>query len=173
MKKVILSALALLLIMAGYSRASAQGASISADDTRASLDISKNIIKLISALAKDFSDVKGDLITKTDDGTSVYGVNSMDAMMADNQYVMIKSGGAAYYIANYTGDAKKLTMSFAAFTGGVTTLTNADGNFVITQDKEKSTDEKLVYIMSVKGTKVGSYTMEAKKTEGTLIIGFL
>jgi hypothetical protein len=64
-------------------------------------------------------------------------------------------------------------MSFAAFTGGVTTLTNADGNFTITQDKEKSTSDKLIYYMSVKGTKVGSYTMESNKNEGTLIIGFL
>ena len=166
-------AIAILLICGGYTNAIAQGSTVSADDTRASLEIARNIIKLISALPKDFSDVKGVLVTKTDDGTTVYGVNNMDVMMADNQYIMIKSGGAAYYIANYTGDVKKLTMSFAAFTGGVTTLTNADGNFIITQDKANSTDDKLVYIMSVKGTKVGSYTMEAKKSEGTMIIGLL
>jgi hypothetical protein len=173
MKRVILILAALSLTAANGSDIYAQSSTVSADDTKASLEISKNIIRLISALAKDFTDVRGDLITKTDDGTSVYNVNNMATMMADNQYVMVKSGGAAYYIANYAGDAKKLTMSFAAFTGGVTTLTNADGNFVISQDKEKSTSEKLVYIMAIKGTKVGSYTMEAKKTEGTLIIGFL
>jgi hypothetical protein len=173
MKKALMFAITILLMCGNYTNAIAQGSTVTADDTRASLEISKNIIRLISALAKDFADVKGELVTKTDDGTSVYGVNNMDAMMADNQYVMIKSGGAAYYIANYTGDAKKLTMSFAAFTGGVTTLTNADGNFTIAEDKEKSTADRLVYIMSVKGTKVGSYTMEAKKSEGTMIIGFL
>ena len=170
MKKIIFPLVAISLFCTFHFNAAAQ---INADDTKASLEISRGIIKLIGALAKDFEAVKGDTLTKTADGTTVFSVNGMDAMLADNHYVMIKSGGAAYYIANYTGDTKKLTMSFAAFTGGVTTLTNADGNFIITQDKEKSTDEKLVYIMSVKGTKVGSYTMESKKNEGTLIIGFL
>ena len=173
MKNIIRVFFSLCLLTGTNFSSNAQGVPDAADDTRASLDISRGIIRLISSLAKDFGDVKGVELTKTDDGTVVFAVNEMEAMSADNQYVMIKSGGAAYYVANYTGDAKKLTMSFAAFTGGVTTLTNADGNFSIEQDKEKSTDDKLVYIMSVKGTKVASYTMEPGKKEGTLIIGFL
>ena len=150
---------------------------VTEDDTKASLEISRNIVKLVSELAKDFGTVKGDLVTKTDDGTSVYSVIGMETMKATNQYIMIKQGGAAYYIASYettAADAKTLTMSFAAFTGGVTTLTNADGNFVIGHDdKVKSADDKQVYIMSVRGIKVGSYTMEVKKKESTMIIGFL
>jgi hypothetical protein len=173
MKKVLLSAIAILFLASSYTSVNAQATPQATDDAKASLDISRNIIKIITGLSNSFSDVKGDLLTKTDDGTSVYTVPSMDAMMADDQYVMIKSGGAAYYIANYKGDAKKLAMSFAAFTGGVTTITNNDGNFTITQDKDKSTSDKLVYIMAVKGTKVGSYTLEAAKKEGTMIIGLL
>jgi len=172
--KKLLFCLALMSLMASNSiPAIAQSSSVTAADTRASLEISRNIMVLVGSLAKDFSTVKGDLLTKTDDGTSVFSVKGMEAMQAGNQYVMIKSGGAAYYIANYARDAKKLTMSFAAFTGGVTTLTNADGNFTVNQDEGKSTEDKLVYIMSVKGTKVASYTMEPKKGEGTMIIGFL
>jgi len=170
MKKIISSLVAISLFCAFHFSAAAQ---INEADTKASLEISRGIIKLISALAKDFEAVKGDTLTKTADGTTVFSVNGADGMLATNQYVMVKSGGAVYYIANYSGDSKLLTMSFAAFTGGVTTLTNADGNFTITQDKEKSTSDKLIYYMSVKGTRVGSYTMESNKNEGTLIIGFL
>jgi hypothetical protein len=172
MKKIFLFiALAATCCFSGL-RSQAQS-SVSEEDTRASLEISKNIIKLIGALAKDFVDVKGDEITKTEDGTVVSGVKDMDDMQATNQYIMVKSGGAAYYIANYKEDSKKLTMSFAAFTGGIITLTNADGNFSVTQDTEKSSSSKLVYIMAVKGTKVGSYTMDTDAKEGTMIIGFL
>ena len=157
-----------LLLYPGSGSAS----EISTENSKASLDISKNIIKIISALANNFDDIKGNLISTTDDGTKVYDVKEMDVMLAETQYVMIKSGGAAYYIANYSGDSKKLTISFAAFTAGVTTVTNADGNFVIQENKNKSTADKLVYSMFLKDTKVGSYTMEAKK-EGTLLIGLL
>src|SRR5438128_2193841 len=102
MKKVYASLIAAFLVVFAHFNVTAQSSTVTADDTKASLEISKNIIKLISSLAKDFSTVKGELVTKTEDGTSVYSVNDMDAMKADNQYVMIKSGGAAYYIANYT-----------------------------------------------------------------------
>ena len=173
MKKIFLFLAFTAALSISATRIHAQGLSVTEEDTKASLEISKNIIRLIGSLAKDFTDLKGDQLTKTEDGTVVYAVNNMESMMSTNQYVMIKSGGAAYYIASYTDDPKKLTMSFAAFTGGVITLTNADGNFVIEQDKVKSTDDKLVYIMKVKDTKVGSYTMDVQKKEGTMIIGFL
>ena len=78
-------------------------------------------------------------------------------------YIMIKSGGAKYYIASYSGDDKRLGMSFAAFTGGVITLTNSDGNFTVEQNKEKSTGDNLVYTLLVKGTKIGSFSMDVKK----------
>lgn len=173
MVRIIFAKLAFAFLFFVSFNVRAQDAGITSDDTQASLEISKHIIKLVSALAKDFTDVKGDLLTTTEDGTKVYSVNNMSAMKANDQYIMIKKGGAAYYVANYTGDAKQQTMAFAAFTGGVITITNADGNFEVTNDKDKSTNTKLVYVMSVKGTKVGSFTLETDKKEGTLIVGFL
>ena len=96
MKKILFAnIIALTLLLAVNPHCFAQGASVTADDTKASLEISKNIIKLIGALAKDYTTMKGSLITKTDDGTSVFEVTNMEGMMADNQYIMIKSGGAA------------------------------------------------------------------------------
>lgn len=151
----------------------AQTSTISEEDTKASLEIGRNIIRLISSLAKDYTDLKGDQITKTEDGTVVYAVNNMETMQATNQYIMIKADGGAYYIASYKDDPKKLTMSFAAFSGGVSTLTNSDGNFLVEHDAVNSTGDKLIYIMSVKGHKVGKYTMDLQKKEGTMIIGFL
>ncbi len=180
MKKIIfafaIAFTAVLTVGTQHSFAQDASPSITQEDTKASLEISKNIIKLIGALAKDFSTVKGDLITKTTDGMSVYGVTGMESMLADDQNIAIKSGGAAYYIATYKSDGndqKKLTMSFAAFTGGVITITNADGNFTVEQDKAKSTGDQLVYTLSIKGTKVGQYTMDTKAHEGTLIIGLM
>lgn len=167
------SVFAVMLLFAGNTGSFAQSASsTTSDDTKSSLAISTNIIKLIGSLVKDFKENKGSLLTKTDDGTNVYEVTNLEGMLAESEFIMVKSGGASYYIASYT-DTKKMTMSFAAFTAGVATITNGDGNFTIAQDKEKSVGDKLVYTMSVKGTKVGSYTMEVKKNEGTMIIGFL
>jgi hypothetical protein len=173
-KKLFIGSLIFFTFLAfGYQPAFGQGSGTSTEDATASLNISKNIIKIIGSLAKDFTDMKGDLITKTDDGTSVYGVKNLDGMMESSQYIMIKSDGGKYYIASYKDDYKKLGMSFAAFTGGVTTVTNNDGNFSVEPNKEKSTSDKLVYMLLVKGTKVGSFTMEMKAQEGTMIIGFL
>ena len=170
MKKLLSTCfIAIALLFAGNTYCSAQS---SADDTQASLDISRNIIKLLSALTKDYVSVKGDLITKTDDGTSVYSVKDIHGMMAETQYILVKSGGAAYYMASYSGDTKKLSMSFAAFAAGITTISN-NGDFKVEQDKNKSTDDKLVYVLLVKGVKVGMYSMEVKKQEGTMIRGFL
>jgi hypothetical protein len=174
MKKIFLgSIMALMFLFAGSQSGLAQGSSNSTDDATASLNISKNILKIIGSLAKDFTDMKGEFLTKTDDGTNVYGVKNIEGMMAEAQYIMVKSGGAMYYVASYSGDTKKLAMSFAAFTGGVTTITNSDASITVTQNKEKSTADVLVYTMSIKGTKIGSFSMEVKKQEGTMIIGFL
>ena len=140
MKKILIrSFIAFLVVTAACQPSFGQSSSgTNTADATASLNISKNIIKIIGDLAKDFKDMKGDEITKTADGTTVYGVKNLDCMMAENEYIMIKSGGAKYYIASYSGDDKKLGMSFAAFTGGVITVTNADGNFTVEQNKEKS-----------------------------------
>src|SRR4051812_45599137 len=82
MKKVfLLFALSVALSPSG-NQLYAQSSTVTQDDTKASLEISKNIIKLIGSLAKDFADIKGEQITKTEDGTVVYKVKDMDMMKA-------------------------------------------------------------------------------------------
>ncbi len=65
MKKIFLSSIvALMVLLAGNQASFAQGSSVSNDDATASLNISKNILKIIGALAKDFKEMKGEKETK-------------------------------------------------------------------------------------------------------------
>lgn len=155
------------------SREPAAATSTSEANAKASLEISRRIIVLVGDMVKGFPTSKGELLTTTDDGTKVYMVNDMEEMMAETQYIMIKSNGAAYYMANYEGDVEKLTMSFTAFTGGITTLTKGSGDIVIEQDKAATSGDKLVFVMSIKGKRVGSYSLNVSTNTGTLIIGLL
>jgi hypothetical protein len=63
-------------------------------------------------------------------------------------------------------------MSFSAFTAGILMVTNRDGNFAVDQDTAESTSDELVFYLKLKGTKVAKYTVNNKKREGTLVIGF-
>lgn len=144
---------------------------LTAEDTQASLEIAKGIIKLLAMLPKGYADIRGDLL-ESDAGSSTYGVKNTSFMLADQEAVMTKSGGGAYYLASYSG-TKKLTMSFSAFTGGITLVTNNDGNFSVAQDTSASSGDDAVWVLKLKGVTVGKYTLSAKKAEGTLILGIL
>lgn len=181
MKKLILAAAALFMLatapVAALHAQTATESKTTQEDAKASLAISQGIISILGDLAKDFKEYKGDLVTTTKDGTSVYKVKGLEQMQADDQFIAVRKDGVALYMASYKGstdaDVKKLASSFAAFVAGITTNTNNDGNFTVEQDKEKSVDKTLVYLLKVKGTKVGSYTMDVEKKEGTMVIAFL
>jgi len=135
-----------------------------------SMEMAKGIVKLLSALAKDFADEKGDLLQKTADGSTIFRVKNTSYMMADEEVIAVKPSGRAFYLASWKG-TKKVAMSFSAFTAGMNIVTNHDGNFVIAPDEAASTGGTAVFTMKLKGVKVGTYTADPKKGEGTMILG--
>jgi len=171
MKKSLILFISLAFILLSSQPAFCQ--SITNDDEKAALRISNAIIQLARGIENNFADIKGDSVTKTDDGTMVYQVKGNEEMLTSSQFIMIKSSGRAFYLGMYTDDTKKLAFSLGAFTAGIAVVTDNDKRLTVEQDKEKSTGEQLVYFMLVSGTKVASYTINAKKSEGTIIIGLL
>lgn len=172
MKNLIFIFIAILAVTAKFNPAAAQ-ASPNSDDVIVSAQISRNIVNLISAASQNFKSVKGEFLTKTTDSTAVYGVSNMSSMKTATQYVMVRSDGKSYYIASFTGDEKLLSTSFAAFTEGITKVTNGDATYSVAQNKDMSSPRITVYTISRNGEKVGSYTLEVQKKEGTMIIGLL
>jgi len=141
-------------------------------DTEASLEMARGIIKLLTSMTKSFEDVKGDVLQKTTDGSTIYRAKNTSYMMADEEVIAIKPSGSAYYLASWKGN-KHVAMSFSAFTAGMNIVTNQDGNFVIAPDEAASTGGAVVFTMKLKGVKVGTYTADPSKGEGTMILGLL
>lgn len=163
-----------MMVLGGPLSVSAQEKTYypTSEEIIASMQVSRNILKLINAMPGEFSDVKGAFITKTADSTSVYAVKDIKSMLADNQYVMEKHG-KTYYIAYFARDPKKQELSLTAFTNGVKTIVNGNPDYLIEEDKAKSTADKQIYTIRLKGAQVGSYTIETAKKESTMIIGAL
>lgn len=152
----------------------AQSAEASNEDAQLSMTISRHILKLVNTLTKtkNLSPLKGELLSSNKDGSKSYAVKEMDSIMATTQYILVKKGGTASYVATYSGDVKLRTMSFSAFLKGVTAIARSEDELVVVTDTKNSGGTKLAYIMKQKGVQVATYTLDLEKKEGILIVGF-
>lgn len=141
------------------------------NDQRISTGISKSVLQLIEDRAENFSRIKGNLVVETVDGYEYFEVKGMDEMQSNYQRIVIKKGAQPYYLADYEGDAKLNGICFAAFTGGISTLTNSDSKYSIGQVKERTTDLIAVYGLFQQGKEVASIELQPSKTMCRIIVG--
>jgi hypothetical protein len=164
------------LLMASAANLRAQTtAADSADEKMKDLrQISWNIMRLVGGLSNHFSDFKGDSITQVEGGIIGYKVKNLLNMKADNEYIFVKPNGSAYYVAVITGDELRLKLYFLAFNYGIDDfrVDNAE-NLLAKPDPDLSTNEKDVYALMLKDTKVGTLTREKNNMRARIIIGFL
>ena len=130
--------------------------------------IRSTIMKLITSAINKFSDLKGDLISKKEDGSSQFAVKGMESMKSSNQYILADKGGKMHYVAIWQGDTKKILTSFKAF------YSLHDGeDYIIEQDKQAATDSKRVYrlkINSLLGWEAAKYVADGKSNTGELTV---
>ncbi len=132
-----------------------------------------NIFRLVGAISNHFLDFKGDSIG-TDNGIAGYKVKGLLNMHADNDFIMVKANGTAYYVAIITGDELRLKLYFLAFNYGIDEYaTDNKIPLVAKPDPEMSTNEKDVYALMLNNTKVGSLTREKNNMRERLIIGYV
>jgi len=136
--------------------------------------ISWNICRLVGGLSNHLSDFKGDSIAKLDNGIIAYKVKNLKDMNADNDYIMVKPNGSAYYVAIVTGDEDRLRLYFLAFNYGIDEYAaKSPVSLVANPDTELSTDDKTVYALMLDKTKAGSLTVEKNTKRERIIIGFI
>ncbi|MCW3089237.1 MAG: hypothetical protein JWP81_306 [Ferruginibacter sp.] len=164
-KFLLIASLTFALNLSIAPGANAQSSASVEETEKSLLAMESNIVKLCGMMV-DFAAVKGNQIIKQADGTLIYDVKDCDMMQANRQLIVVKAGGAAYYIASYTGDNKKLLMSYGAFK-----LIRSP--FKVEKDIAKSTGDEEVHSLLFQGVKVGSYMINEKKGEGRMTIGFL
>ena len=136
-----------------------------------SLDIARNMIMAVSGLADDFKKYKGDFLMKDKSENAYYMIKDID-LGTDLQYVIVKPKGTTVIAAIYKNkskDDKTVSMAFAAFTGGITTLTNGK-DFTIVRDEATTNDGALKYFLKLKDTKIAAFSYDAKANEGTLLV---
>jgi hypothetical protein len=141
------------------------------NDQRISSGISKSILQLIEDKDDNFSRIKGNLVVETIDGLEYYEVKGMEDMQSTYQRIVIKKGAQPCYLADYEGDAKLIGLCFTAFTGGISTLTNADARFSIGQVKERTTGETAVYAVLQQGKEVASIELQPAKVMCRIVVG--
>jgi len=135
--------------------------------------IAWNIFRLAGSIGNHFKDFKGDSIG-TENGITGYHVKGLLNMHADNEFIMVKANGTAYYVATITGDELRLNLYFLAFNYGIDDFTAEDKiPLVAKPDPGLSNDEKDVYVLMLNDIKVGSLTREKNNMRETLIIGFV
>jgi len=142
-------------------------------DAEKSLDWARNMVKVTTGLANDFATFKGDFLQKDDSENSYYTAKDID-VGTTRQYVIITPKGSGRFAAIYVGadkDDKTPAMAFAAFTGGIITLNNGGGDLTVTHDDAQPSGT-LKYYLSVKGTKVASFTFDITENKGTLLVAW-
>jgi hypothetical protein len=164
-----------VLLLSNNLLVSAQTAAVDTSDQKLQEErqIAWNIFRLVGGISNHFADFKGDSIT-TDGGIAAYQVKGLLNMHADNDYIMVKQNGDAYYVAVVTGDELKLKLYYLAFNYGIDEY--AEDNKIKLLAKpvpEMSNDEKDVYALMINNTKVGSLTREKNNMRERIIIGFV
>jgi len=135
--------------------------------------IAWNIFRLVGGISNHFADFKGDSIT-TDNGIAAFKVKGLLNMHADNDYIMVKANGDAYYVAIITGDELRLNLYFLAFNYGIDEYAEENKIKLLAKPvPEMSNDQKDVYALMINNTKVGSLTREKNAMQSRLIIGFV
>ncbi len=139
-------------------------------DAAKSLEVARNMVLAVSGLADDFKKYKDDFIKKDESGNAYYLIKDLQ-LGTDAQYVIVKPNGTTVIAAIYTGankEDKSVAMAFAAFTGGIITLT---GTKDFSVDADKSSDKNtLKYFLKLKDTNVASFSYSPNDNEGLLLI---
>jgi hypothetical protein len=136
--------------------------------------ISWNVLRLVGGLADNFSTFRGDSVSTIDKGVVCYQVRGIKDMNADHEYIMKPPGGKCYYIAYISGDEAKLQLYEVAFALGLYTFdVNQDHSLAANKDITLSTSNKEVYNLTLKGTKVGSFSWDKVAGNVYIIIGFI
>src|SRR5258708_1551262 len=140
---IVVASLFTAVIPAVYAQTSTQ--TVSKEDEQMAAIMTIHTVRLVHSITHGFSDMKGNLLAKNEDGSSTYAVKGLSGMQAAKQEIIVSPDGKARYIASYKGDVKKLSFAFAAFTiGVVTSSANSDGNFSIEQNAEARSETTLV-----------------------------
>ncbi|MEP6614085.1 MAG: hypothetical protein ABJA76_19415 [Mucilaginibacter sp.] len=138
-------------------------------DLNVSLDMARNMIKVLGGLTNSFADFKGDFLQKDGSENSYYSVKNLE-MNTDTHFVVMRHTGDYTYAAVYkpkdSGD-KIPALAFAAFTGGISTI--GGSNFVIVEDSAAQPKGTLKYFLTIKGNKVASFTFDVANKTGTFI----
>lgn len=168
MKKTFILAAALVIMMLPLF-SHAQVSSTSTADAEKSLGWARNMIKAVTGLGDDFARFKGDFVQKDGSDNSYYGAKDLD-VGTDTQFVILRAKGSTAYAAIYKGADKSdrgPAMAFAAFTGGIMTLSHGDFTVKGDDTQPKGT---LKYYLIVKDTKVASFTFDINENSGTLLV---
>ncbi len=160
-----LAVILMLSLSLGQTLNAQSGSWSDADKTK--IDIMVGIRQLLMQVTKGFETIRGNKLSKQEDGSLVYKVKNFDNMHTQNQFILVKqTSPLSFYFASYGDDSKTLAISFQAFKEMKDPMT-------VEKDKELSIDGKEVYSMHFMGMKVAVYTMDTKKGEGVLLIGAL
>lgn len=168
---IILFALAGTLACPSFIKAQAAPADNDKNsDLNVSLDMARNMIKVLRGLTNSFADFKGDFLQKDGSENSYYSVKDLD-LHTDTHFVVLRHNGDYTYAAVYKpkdSDDKTPALAFAAFTGGITTV--GGSNFVIVEDSTGQPKGTLKYYLTIKNNKVASFTFDVANKQGTFIV---
>jgi len=167
-----------LLILLTANALSLKAQTASADSLNARVEVARqiswNIMRLIGGLADHFSTFRGDSVSTLANGVVCYKVKNIKDMNADNEFIMKKPGGDSYYIGYIAGDDARLQLYEVAFVLGIDTFdANKDHSLVASKDPTSNTSDKEVYNLTLKGTKVGTFSEDKTARNAYIIIGFI
>ena len=175
-RNILFTGAVVLLLLSNALNLKAQTTNTDSLDARVKVarQISWNIMRLVGGLSNHFSAFKGDSVSTVDNGVICYTVKGIKDMNADHDYIMKSPDGHTYYFAYITGDEARLQLYKIAFVMGIYTFdANKDRSLTAIKDANKSTDDKEVYSLDLKGTKVGSFSEDKKAKNAYLLIGFI
>ena len=137
-------------------------------------EIISNAFRLIGSIGDNFSNIKGDYLTKMDGNIEVYKVKEPVNHGAISEFIMVKPNGYAYYVAIISTDENILTIYDVAYSKTLNIYANTRKP-VIRSDRDNaiSTDDKTVYSITMDNIKVGTYAYDKIKKSVNIIIGFL
>jgi hypothetical protein len=173
---IFFAGLTAILFAGNTSSLMAQNASTDSLDAKVEVarQISWNIMRLVGGLADHFSAFKGDSVSTLNNGVVCYKVKDIKDMNADNEFIMKKPGGDCYYVGYITGDDARIRLYEIAFVLGIDTFdANKDHALATSKDTVLSTNDKVVYNLTLKGTKVGSFSEDNAAKNAYIIIGFI
>jgi hypothetical protein len=176
MKKIVLFFIAMAFLLPLFAGAQELGTvSGETKNVQSSLNIAREMLKIIKALPDSFSTYKGTQSIKDEAGNTLFKSDDTD-LATDQQYVEVKKSGAHVFLATWKKKDKSdktPVLAFAAFTGGIMNVTDGMGYIISNPVTDSATSELTYYLktLGVNGEIIAIFKFNPIFKESTFLVG--